>query len=182
MSLWPKQTSRPVTEAVQALPHLTAFCFPTRWSWLTCLWVWFLSFPHSSEARWSSSRRLPAAPYSSWVRMDARRDPTGTPDRFPALGSPMLPLVFALISVCVNTPAVVAKGSDNRHEETKSLQGIPNATVLTGKIFYYPVPVFAFQGKITQYKVMLLNTLLGTILQQTGILLMSKTSSLQLSF
>ncbi|XP_021149575.2 dystroglycan 1 [Columba livia] len=87
--------------------------------------------------------------------MDARRDPTGTPDRFPALGSPMLPLVFALISVCVNTPAVVAKGSDNRHEETKSLQGIPNATVLTGKIFYYPVPVFAFQGKITQYKVTL---------------------------
>jgi len=109
--------------------------------------------------------------------MDACRDPAGTCGRSPASGSPSLPgmqifatlpLLFALVSVCVNTPAVVAKESD-RHEETESQQGIPDATVLMGKIFYYPVPVFAFQGRITQYKVMLLNRLLGTILQQMGI-------------
>lgn len=80
---------------------------------------------------------------------------------------PLLPLLFALLSVCVSSPAGVAKGLDNKWEETKSLQGIiPDATVLMGKIFYYPVPAFAFQGTITQYKVMLFNTFPGTILQQ----------------
>ncbi|XP_074969605.1 uncharacterized protein LOC142066255 isoform X1 [Phalacrocorax aristotelis] len=61
----------------------------------------------------------------------------------------------AVVSVCVNMPVVVAKGSNNRLEETKSLQGIPDATILMGKTFYYPVPVFAFQGTVTQYKVTL---------------------------
>ncbi|XP_055566957.1 dystroglycan 1-like [Falco biarmicus] len=67
----------------------------------------------------------------------------------------MLPLLFALVSLCGNMPAAVARGSNNRREETKNLQGIPDATVLMGKIFYCPVPVFAFQGTITQYKVTL---------------------------
>lgn len=123
--------------------------------------------------------------------MDACKAPVGTLNKFPALGSPLLlgtkvlptlPLLFALVSVYVNTPAVVAKGSNNRHEETKSLQGIPDATILTGKIFYYPVPVFAFQGTITQYKVMLLNTILGTILEQIGIHFMFQMNSLKVSF
>ncbi|KAM9581240.1 uncharacterized protein ACIB01_016552 [Guaruba guarouba] len=96
--------------------------------------------------------------------MDACKDKVGTLNKLPALGSPLLlgtqvlptlPLLFALVSVYANISAVVAKGSNNRHEETKSLQGIPDATILTGKIFYYPVPVFAFQGMITQYKVTL---------------------------
>lgn len=112
----------------------------------------------------------------------------GILNKFPALGSPLLlgtqvlltlTLLFALVSVYVNTSAVVAKGSNNRHEETKSLQGIPDATILTGKIFYYPVPVYAFQGMITQYKVMLLNTILGIILQQIGIHFMFKMNSLK---
>uniref|UniRef100_A0A8U7M135 Uncharacterized protein n=1 Tax=Corvus moneduloides TaxID=1196302 RepID=A0A8U7M135_CORMO len=69
---------------------------------------------------------------------------------------PLLPLLFALLSVCVSSPAEVAKGLNNRWEETKNLQGIiPDATVLMGKIFYYTVPAFAFQGTVTQYKVTL---------------------------
>lgn len=135
--------------------------------------------------------RQRAAPNACWVRMDACRDPLGTHNSSPAAGSsllpgmrvlPTLPLLFALLSVCVNTPAAVAKGSNNKSEETKRLQGIPDATVLTGKIFYYPVPVSAFQGTVTQYKVMLLHTLLGTILQQTGIHFMLKMNLLKISF
>ncbi|XP_014744566.1 PREDICTED: dystroglycan-like, partial [Sturnus vulgaris] len=68
----------------------------------------------------------------------------------------LLPLLFALLSVCVSSPAEIAKGLNNRGEGTKSPQGIiPDATVLMGKIFYYPVPAFAFQGTVTRYKVAL---------------------------
>ncbi|XP_014812479.1 PREDICTED: dystroglycan-like [Calidris pugnax] len=96
--------------------------------------------------------------------MDPCGDPVGTHSNPPASGAPLvlgtrvlplLPLLLALVPLCVNTPAAVAKGSNNPHEETKSLQGIPDATVLLGKIFHYPVPGFAFQGRITQYKVTL---------------------------
>lgn len=66
-------------------------------------------------------------------------------------------------------------------EETKVLKGIPDATVLVGKIFRYPVPVFAFQGTITQYKVMLLNALLGIILQQMSIHFIFKINSIKVS-
>uniref|UniRef100_A0A8C5UJ17 Dystroglycan 1 n=1 Tax=Malurus cyaneus samueli TaxID=2593467 RepID=A0A8C5UJ17_9PASS len=96
---------------------------------------------------------------------DACRAPQHTQHSSPASGSPLLPglrvlplhpLLFALLSVCVSSPAEAVKGLNNRWEETKSLQGIiPDATVLMGKIFYYPMPVFAFQGTITQYKVAL---------------------------
>lgn len=181
----------------EALPHLGAFGFPSRWSWL--IWSacthglgFFLSLTAPKRNGVAAAGcQWRAAVYARRVRMDACRDPAGTHNSFPALGSPLLPgtgviptlpLLFALASVCVNTPAVVAKGSNNRHEETKSLQGIPDATVLMGKIFYYPVPVFAFQGMISQYKVMLLNTLLGTILQQIGIHFMFKMNSLKISF
>lgn len=146
-----------------------------------CIRVWFFflfpTAPKHNEVAAPSCQHHTAL-YARWVRMDACRDPAGTHNRFPALGYPLLPgtrvlptllLFFALVSVCVNTPVVVAKGSNNTCEETKSLQGIPGVTALMGKIFYYPAPVFAFQGTITQYKVMLLNTLLGTILQQMGI-------------
>ncbi|XP_065596951.1 dystroglycan 1-like [Cyrtonyx montezumae] len=95
--------------------------------------------------------------------MDARRSPAGTVSRCPATGScslpmqfsPALPLLFALACVGVNTSSTVVKESDNTCEETKALQGIPDETVLVGKIFCFPVPVFAFQGAITQYKVTL---------------------------
>uniref|UniRef100_A0A8C5XAJ7 Dystroglycan 1 n=1 Tax=Malurus cyaneus samueli TaxID=2593467 RepID=A0A8C5XAJ7_9PASS len=90
---------------------------------------------------------------------DACRAPQHTQHSSPASGSPLLPglrvlplhpLLFALLSVCVSSPAEAVKGLNNRWEETKSLQGIiPDATVLMGKIFYYPMPVFAFQGTIT---------------------------------
>ncbi|RLW01764.1 hypothetical protein DV515_00007629 [Chloebia gouldiae] len=101
-----------------------------------------------------------------WRRMeDACRDPGHTQHSPPASWSPvlpglrvlpLLPLLFALLSACVSCPAEAAKGLNNRWEETKSLQGvIPDTTVLMGKIFYYPVPAFAFQGMITQYKVFL---------------------------
>lgn len=98
----------------------------------------------------------------------------GTDSRCPAAGScllpamqvsPALPFLFALACVGVNMSATVVKESDNMCEEIKVLKGIPDATVLVGKIFCYPVPVFAFHGTITQYKVMLLNALLGIILQ-----------------
>ncbi|XP_021247810.1 dystroglycan-like [Numida meleagris] len=96
--------------------------------------------------------------------MYARRSPVGTDSRYPAAEScllpamrvsPVLPLVFALACVGINMSATVVKESDNMCEETKALQGIPDATVLVGKIFCYPVPVFAFQGTIAQYKVTL---------------------------
>ncbi|XP_014115936.1 PREDICTED: dystroglycan-like [Pseudopodoces humilis] len=96
---------------------------------------------------------------------DDCRDPGHAQHSSPASGSPvlpglgilpLLPLLFAPLSVCVSSPAEVAKALNNRCEETKSPQGIiPDATVLMGKIFYYPVPAFAFQGRITQYKVTL---------------------------
>lgn len=111
---------------------------------------------------------------------DACRDAGHTQHSSPASGSPvlpglsvspLLPLLFALLSVCVSSPAEVAKGMNNRWEETKSLQRIiPDATVLMGKIFHYPVPAFAFQGTVTQYKVTLFNTFPGTILQQRHLL------------
>ncbi|XP_066176343.1 mucin-17-like [Sylvia atricapilla] len=94
---------------------------------------------------------------------DACRDPGHTQHSCPASGSPLLPglrallpLLFALLFVCESSPAEAAKGLNNRWEETKSLQGIiPDITVLMGKIFYHPVPVFTSQGMITQYKVTL---------------------------
>lgn len=105
---------------------------------------------------------------------DACRDPGHTQHSSPASGSPLLPglrallpLLFVLLSICESFPAEAAKGLNNRWEETKSLQGIiSDVTVLTGKIFYYPMPVLAFQGTITQYKVMLFSTFPGTILQR----------------
>uniref|UniRef100_A0A8C9F8C6 Peptidase S72 domain-containing protein n=1 Tax=Pavo cristatus TaxID=9049 RepID=A0A8C9F8C6_PAVCR len=96
--------------------------------------------------------------------MGAHRNRVGTDSRCPATGScslpamqfsPALPLLFALACVGVNMSATVVKESDNMCEETKVLKGIPDATVLVGKIFCYPMPVFAFQGTITQYKVTL---------------------------
>lgn len=122
--------------------------------------------------------------------MDVCRSPAGTNSKFPASGSCLLPgmqalsalpLFFILASVCVNTAAVVAKESKNTCEEIKILQGIPNATVFMGKIFYYPVPVFAFWGTTAQYKVILLNALLGTILRQTGIHFRFRMNSLKVS-
>ncbi|XP_042691009.1 dystroglycan-like isoform X2 [Centrocercus urophasianus] len=96
--------------------------------------------------------------------MDTHRSLVGTDSRCPAAGScllpamqvsPALPLLFALACIGVNMSATVVKESDNMCEETKVLKGIPDATVLVGKIFCYPVPVFAFHGTITQYKVTL---------------------------
>lgn len=107
---------------------------------------------------------------------DAGRDPGHSQPSPPASMSPvlpglrvlpLLPLLFVLLSVCVSSPAEDAKGLNHRWEETKSLQGIiPDATALMGKIFYYPVPAFAFQGMKTQYKVTPFNTFPGAILQQ----------------
>lgn len=160
--------------------------------------VWFSffpPFPYRSKVQCSSSIYLlagctQAAPHSCCWRMDAHRSPVGTDSRRPAAGScllpamqvsPALPLLFALACVCVNTSATVVKESDNMCEETKVLKGIPDATVLVGKIFCYPVPVFAFQGTITQYKVMLLNALLGIIIQQMSIHFIFKINSIKVS-
>lgn len=152
--------------------------------------VWFSfspPFPYRSKVQCSSSIYLlagctRAAPHSCCWRMDAHRSPATGSCLLPAVQvSPALPLLFALACVCVNTSATVVKESDNMCEETKVLKGIPDATVLVGKIFRYPVPVFAFQGTITQYKVMLLNALLGIILQQMSIHFIFKINSIKVS-
>lgn len=152
----------------RSLSHLAVFCLPGRWSWL--LW--------GSPAHGFGFSLSPTAPVAApgcqrcWRRMeDACREPGHTQHSPPVLPGlrvlPLLPLLFALLSACVSSPAEVAKGLNNRWEETKSLQWIiPDATVLMGKIFYYPVPAFAFQGMLTRYKVMLFNTFPGAILQQ----------------
>ncbi|KAL2309823.1 hypothetical protein Nmel_006053 [Mimus melanotis] len=123
----------------------------------------YVLFARGNPSAEQNSNAPVAAPgcQQCWRRMeDACRDPGHTQHSSPVLPglrvSPLLPLLFALLSVCVTSPAEIAKGLNNRGEETKSLQGIiPDATVLMGKIFYYPVPVFAFQRTITQYKVTL---------------------------
>lgn len=173
MALWPKETCRALTQAMRSLGDLAVLCLLGRWSWL--LW--------RAHARGFGFFLSPTAPVAApscqqhWRRMeDACRDPGHTQHSPPASGSPVLPglrvlpllsLLFALLSVCVSSPAEAAKGLNNRWEETKSLQGIiSDATVLMGKIFCIPAPAFAFQGTITQYKVMLFSTFHGAILQQ----------------
>ncbi|KAH1185341.1 hypothetical protein KIL84_018090 [Mauremys mutica] len=97
--------------------------------------------------------------------MDAPRIHTGTDDRLLVSGS-HLPLerrvlstllLLALVSLSGIMPAAVAKESNNTCEEIQILRGIPDTIAFMGKVFYYPVPPFAFQGKITQYKITLAN-------------------------
>nr|XP_014431248.1 uncharacterized protein LOC102452653 [Pelodiscus sinensis] len=92
--------------------------------------------------------------------MDALRIHTGTEDKFLVseshlpLERQVLPtlLLLALVSFSGFMPAVVAKDSNNTCVEIQVLQGIPDTTAMMGKVFYYSVPPFAFQGKITHYK------------------------------
>ncbi|XP_065425583.1 uncharacterized protein LOC101943570 [Chrysemys picta bellii] len=99
------------------------------------------------------------------VRMDALRIHIGTDDRLLISGSHLplerrvLPtlLLLALVSLSGIMPAAVAKESNNKCEEIQILRGIPDTIAFMGKVFYYPVPPFAFQGKITQYKITLAN-------------------------
>uniref|UniRef100_A0A8C0VEL2 Dystroglycan-like n=1 Tax=Cyanistes caeruleus TaxID=156563 RepID=A0A8C0VEL2_CYACU len=141
---------------MRSLRHLAVFCFADLRS--TCPWVWVSLYPAAPVA-------APGCRQCCRRMEDACRDPGHAQHSSPASGSPvlpglgilpLLPLLFAPLSVCVSSPSEVAKALNNRWEETKSPQGIiPDATVLMGKIFYYPVPAFAFQGRITQYKVTL---------------------------
>ncbi|CAM2097621.1 unnamed protein product [Caretta caretta] len=99
------------------------------------------------------------------VRMDALRIYTDADDRLLVSGSHLslekrvLPtlLLLALLSLSGIMPAVVARESNNTCEEIQILRGIPDTIAFMGKVFYYPVPPFAFQGKITQYKITLAN-------------------------
>ncbi|CAM4446411.1 unnamed protein product [Lepidochelys olivacea] len=99
------------------------------------------------------------------MRMDALRIYSDAGDRLLVSGSHLslekrvLPtlLLLALVSLSGIMPAVVARESNNTCEEIQILRGIPDTIAFMGKIFYYPVPPFAFQGKITQYKITLAN-------------------------
>ena len=75
-----------------------------------------------------------------------------------------LTLLFTLASLITVRLAVVAKESHNTCEEIQMLQGVENTTASIGRLFSYPIPPFAFQGKITHYKVMLICRMLVRIL------------------
>ncbi|KAH0616448.1 hypothetical protein JD844_027551 [Phrynosoma platyrhinos] len=68
-----------------------------------------------------------------------------------------LSLLFSLLSLATIRSTVVAKESQSMCEEIQILQGVQDATAVIGRIFSYPISPFAFQGKITHYKVTLAN-------------------------
>lgn len=133
--------------------------------------------PHISHLKWSNSVWLPQG-HTHYVEMDATRTRIGTDGRFPITRSCLpverrvlstLPLLFLLVYFYINMCTGVSKESNNACEEVQILQGISDTVTFAGQIFSYPVPAFAFKGKITQYKVkLLLKTLLSAIYHRVG--------------
>ncbi|XP_043736748.1 uncharacterized protein LOC122679964 [Cervus elaphus] len=63
-------------------------------------------------------------------------------------------LGLVLTSVSVNVLAVATHYSC---EEIQTLHGKPDTDAIIGKLFYYPIPPYAFQGKINQFQVTLVH-------------------------
>ncbi|KAJ8786053.1 hypothetical protein J1605_006633 [Eschrichtius robustus] len=59
-------------------------------------------------------------------------------------------LVLVLTSVSMHGLAVTIHCSC---AETRVLHGVPDTAAIIGKLFYYPVSPYAFQGKISQFQV-----------------------------
>nr|XP_030686392.1 uncharacterized protein LOC115839156 isoform X3 [Globicephala melas] len=59
-------------------------------------------------------------------------------------------LALVLTSVSMHGLAVTTHYSC---AETRVLHGVPDTAALIGKLFYYPVSPYAFQGKISQFQV-----------------------------
>nr|XP_034983612.1 dystroglycan-like [Zootoca vivipara] len=66
-----------------------------------------------------------------------------------------LSLLSTLVYLTTTRPAVVAKEPHRTCEEIQALQGVQDARAVAGRVFSYPISPFAFQGKITHYKVTL---------------------------
>ncbi|XP_061493849.1 uncharacterized protein LOC133390026 [Rhineura floridana] len=64
-------------------------------------------------------------------------------------------LLFTLVSLSTIRPAVVAKEPHSTCEQIYILRGVQDARAVAGRLFSYPISPFAFQGKITHYKVTL---------------------------
>ncbi|XP_016849446.2 uncharacterized protein LOC103278953 [Anolis carolinensis] len=97
-----------------------------------------------------------------YVRMDVPASHTGACGiRFDFLPERQiltaLTLLFSLLFLTTITSDVIAKESRNICEEIQILQGVQDATAVIGRIFFYPISPFAFQGKISHYKVTLAN-------------------------
>ncbi|XP_053260496.1 dystroglycan 1-like isoform X1 [Podarcis raffonei] len=67
-----------------------------------------------------------------------------------------LSLLLTLVYLTAIRPAAVAKELLHRTcGEIQALQGVQDARAVAGRVFSYPISPFAFQGKITHYKVTL---------------------------
>ncbi|KAJ6666385.1 hypothetical protein lerEdw1_000658 [Lerista edwardsae] len=98
------------------------------------------------------------------LRMDSPVRHSGIDDNCPAFGAtwPLegpiltaLSFLFTLASLTTVRPTAVAKVSRNPCEDVQVLQGVQDTRALVGKVFFYPLSPFAFQGKMTHYKVSL---------------------------